>query len=309
MQKFYTLLLFLLMVPALSWAQQEEPAEAVTQTDSIVSPWKYAGAATMSFSNVGLSNWAGGGNNSISIGSLLDGKMTRETDKSTWETFLNAALGVARVGGKESIFKKTDDQILLGTQYGLKFSKKWSLASSLDLRTQFAPGYTYTINADGQEVEDMLISKFFAPGYLNANLGIQYSNKVFSITFSPLTGKTTFVFEDSLSNAGAFGVKPGEKVRFEFGNNINAKLELNVAENVTFKTGLNLFTNYETLGNTDVNWETLLVFKVNKFINASFGTQLIYDDDILIEQTDGNFEKKIQFKHVLNLNFGYKFSK
>jgi hypothetical protein len=290
---------------SLAWAQEEEAAPA----DSVVSPWKYSGAASLSFSNVGLSNWAGGGDNSISIGSLLDGKMIRETDKSTWNTYLNTAFGLAKVGGSESLFKKTDDQFILGTNYGLKFSKKWSFTGSLELRTQFAPGFTYTTNADGQEVEDVLISQFFAPGYLNANLGIQYANKVFSFTFSPLTGKTTFVLEDSLSRAGAFGVKPGEKVRFEFGDNINAKLELNVAENVTFKTALNLFTNYETLGNTDVNWETLLVFKVNKFINASFGTQLIYDDDILIEQTDGNFAKKVQFKHVLNLNIGYKFSK
>ncbi len=304
MSKTYYYLIFLFVVLSFSNLSAQE----TTPTDSVPPRWKSSGAASLSFSNVGLSNWAGGGDNAISIGSLLDGKAIRETDKSLWENYLNAALGVARVGGDNSIFKKTDDQLILGTKYGYKFSKRWSLAGGLELRSQFAPGYTYATNAEGREVEDMLISKFLAPGYLNAGLGIQYTNKVFSATLSPLTGKTTLVLEDSLANAGAFGVKPGEKVRFELGNNINMRLELNVLENVTFKSALNLFTNYGTLGNTDINWETLLVFKVNKFINASFGTQLIYDHDILIEQPNGDFDRKVQFKHVLNLNVGYKFS-
>ncbi len=299
---YFYLIIFTFLSSACLVAQETAP------TDSLPPLWRASGAASLSFSNVGLSNWAGGGDNSISIGSLIDGKAIRETEKSLWENYLNAALGVARVGGDNSIFKKTDDQLILGTKYGYKFSKRWSFAGGLELRSQFAPGYTYAINADGKEVEDVLISRFLAPGYLNGGLGVQYTNKVFSATLAPLTGKVTLVLEDSLANAGAFGVTPGEKVRFELGNNINMKLELNVLENVTFKSALNLFTNYNTLGNTDINWETLLVFKVNKFINASFGTQLIYDHDILIGQNDGSFDRKVQFKHVLNLNVGYKFS-
>jgi hypothetical protein len=45
--------------------------------------------------------------------------------------------------------------------------------------------------------------------------------------------------------------------------------------------------------------------KVNKYFNASLGTQLIYDKDILITKDDGTLGNAIQFKHILNLGFNY----
>jgi hypothetical protein len=38
---------------------------------------------------------------------------------------------------------------------------------------------------------------------------------------------------------------------------------------------------------------------VNKYIQASFNTNLIYDDDIKILDSDGSVGPRIQFKHVL----------
>jgi hypothetical protein len=76
-------------------------------------------------------------------------------------------------------------------------------------------------------------------------------------------------------------------------------------ENISFKSNLNFFTAYDSFGNVDTNWETLLVMKINKWFNATFGTNLIYDDDILIEMEDGSMSKAIQFKHTLNLGVNF----
>lgn len=295
-----TLIFLLLSFPI--FAQETTPEE-----DSL-KVWQFAGSASLSFSNVGLSNWAGGGENSISVGSILDGKVSRVTDKSTWKTNLNVAYGVARVGGSESIFKKTDDQIILNTDYSYKFNPKWSLSASSEWRTQLAPGYTYAVNAEGREVEDQRISNLFAPAYAVQAIGVQYQNKFLTATISPYASKFTFVLDDSLSAAGAFGVEPGERVRAEWGGfNFNLKLEFEPFENAVFKSNFNAFANYETPDLIDVNWETLLVLKVNKFINTSFSTQLIYDHDVLIPQDDGSLRQATQFKHVLNINVGVKF--
>ena len=85
-------------------------------------------------------------------------------------------------------------------------------------------------------------------------------------------------------------------------------------ENVLFQTKLDLFTNYlKEPQNIDVNWENLIVLKVNKFITASISTQLIYDNDIQINvdsNGDGAIDAvgpRVQFKEVVQVGFSYKF--
>ncbi|MDG5726850.1 hypothetical protein, partial [Acinetobacter baumannii] len=69
----------------------------------------------------------------------------------------------------------------------------------------------------------------------------------------------------------------------ELGAYLMGRYRQTVAKNVTLSTRLELFSNYlHNPENVDVNWETLLDFKVNKFLSASLATTLIYDDDILV---------------------------
>lgn len=270
--------------------------------------WTKGGAVSLSFANVGLSNWAAGGQNTISAGLLLDLNAKRETKKSIWENALRFQFGMARVGDSDNLFKKTDDLLILTSKYGYKFNNpRWSVFASLDFRTQIADGYTFKIDSTGKEVEDQRISRFLAPGYLMLATGIQYKHKGLTVGLSPLTAKLTFVTDEELSNAGAFGVKPGENMRSELGWSLGATWEYSPMKNVDFKTTLGLFSNYETPDLIDVNWETLLVLKVNKYLNTSFGTSLIYDHDVLIGQSDGTAKRAIQFKHVLNVNVGFTF--
>jgi len=83
-------------------------------------------------------------------------------------------------------------------------------------------------------------------------------------------------------------------------------------ENVNFLSMLELFSNYLVKpGNIDVNWTTLTSMKVNKYISATFSTQLIYDDDIDITRNTGSkkgtFGPDLQFKQVLAVGMSYKF--
>lgn len=304
MRYFYFLKLFLFLAFFVV-------GKAQGQTDTV--KWVRSGALTFNFSNVGLSDWAAGGQNSISIGSLIDLKATRNTQKSVWQSNLNVALGAAQIGkSSENLFKKTDDQLIASTLYGYKLNEYWSLGAGAELRTQILPGYLFYRDSTSKERRGQLISNFMAPGYINTNVfGIIYSKKGITAALSPTFGKITTVFNDSLSQAGAFGVEKGKKIRPEIGLNFNLKLDYNLAENINFKSNLNLFSSYDPyfIKRIDVNWETLLTLKVNKYITTTFGTQLIYDHDILIKQENGTTKQAIQFKHVLNVNFSYKFEK
>jgi hypothetical protein len=57
--------------------------------------------------------------------------------------------------------------------------------------------------------------------------------------------------------------------------------------------------NYKTPRLIDVFWDNSILMSVNKYIQASFNTNLIYDDDIKILDSDGSVGPRIQFKHVL----------
>ena len=268
--------------------------------------WEKTGSLGFTFANVGLSNWAGGGESSVSLGTIFNANATKKTQFSTWKNQIDFALGGAKLGDQD--FRKTDDAIILMSQYKRKIDEKFGYSISGILRTQLLEGNNFTADPlnPGEEISEK-ISNFMAPGYLSINLGMDYTpNDVLTVSFAPAAGKFTFVMDDELSAAGAYGVDPGDKFRAEFGANVLTTLKVKLMENITFQSNLNFFTAYDTFGNVDTNWETLLVMKINKWFNATFGTQLIYDDDILIRQEDGSLSREIQFKHVLNLGANFK---
>jgi hypothetical protein len=86
-------------------------------------------------------------------------------------------------------------------------------------------------------------------------------NGIFSAFIAPLTTKFTFVTDKALSDAGAFGVAPGEKSRGEIGGYIRAIYTRNdfkdeFLKNVAFTTKLDLFSNYiKNPQNIDITWE------------------------------------------------------
>lgn len=264
------------------------------------------GSWGLNFANVGLSNWSAGGESSVALGTVLNSKMVRKKGLGTWTNQFDFALGGARVGDKD--FRKTDDNIILQTKFTQRFSKKFRFSAIGVFRTQLLNGYKFRADPlnEGEELRDK-ISGFMAPGYLSLNLGFDYQpSDALSVSLAPTSGKFTFVSDQTLADAGAFGVSAGEHSRAEFGANLLVAVDLPVMENISWKSSLNLFSNYDEFGTIDVNWESLVVMKVNKWFNSSFGTQLIYDKDILITQEDGSLDSAVQFKHVLN--FGLNFA-
>jgi hypothetical protein len=276
-------------------------------TDTV---WRTGGIFSLNLGQSSFTNWAAGGQNSIALNGLVNLTANYKKDKSAWDNALIIGYGKMQQKGSDLGWVKTDDRIDLQSKYGRQASEKWYYSGLMSFRTQMDAGYNYPNT-------DVKISDFLAPGYLLFSLGMDYKpTPQFSAFLSPLTAKTTFVNDDYLSSIGAFGVKPGKKVRGEFGAYANFTYKKDeIVKNVNFATRLDLFSNYlHNPQNIDVSWEAFLVLKVNNFISATVNTQLLYDDDILIKVGEGSegvpiMGKRVQFKEVIGVGLTYKFAK
>lgn len=334
MKRIVGLSLFLCLL-SISFSQMSADTEKLlmnqkngnTSKDTL---WKVGGLVNINFSQVYLSNWAGGGQNSITTTGLISLFANHAKKKSSWDNSLDLAYGVIKQGdAKSTPWFKNDDRIELNSKFGHKASKKWYYSGLLNFRSQFNYGY----NKVGDTVH---ISNFMAPGYAIVALGMDYKpNKDLTFFVAPLTSKMTFVMDNYLSSIAAFGVDSNTIFRSEIGGYLKFAYKKEKPFNmdgVTFKTNFTLFSNYmEEPTNIDVTWETLTNVKLNKYMTISLSTYLIYDHDVDIARynsdgspryytgangdnivgDDGNFIQVkgpvTQFKEAWAVGFAYKF--
>ena len=286
--------------------------------------WHRNGLTSVSFNQINLSNWAEGGEGALSLLAILnyDAKLRKEL--SQWDNTVNLGYGLVKTGDNDA--QKSEDLIDLTSKYGYKAFKSWFYTGRFNFKTQFAQGYNYPNDS-------VIVSEFFSPATITLAAGLDYKPaEIFSFMISPATGKITIVNNQRLANAGAFGVKPavindfgeiidpGENIRSEFGASIATQFQISFLENILLKTTLDLFNNYtdenkENRDNIDVDWQSLLSFKVNKFFSTTFATQLVYDDDIpvpLFEDVNGEKVQvgtgpRTQFKQLFGATFSLQF--
>ena len=268
--------------------------------------WNTGGISSFTFSQVSLTNWAAGGNNSTSIHGYFNVFADYVKGSAIFENHLEVGYGLLNQGGKG--FIKADDKINYNAKYGRRIfqSKKWYWTANFNFRTQFDDGF----NQDQSE----RISDWLAPGYIFLSIAIDYKpSKVFWVSYTPLSTKITVVTNKELSDKGAFGVTPGKSSLTELGSYLTAVVKTRLLENVDFESKLQLFSNYKkNPEKIDINWETAFVLKVNSFITTNIISQLIYDEDIDIPTYDDQGEQigsgpKIQFKNIFGVGLTYKF--
>ncbi|TGE22505.1 DUF3078 domain-containing protein [Hymenobacter aquaticus] len=304
------------LLPALALAQTSENSAAAPDT---VQGWRRGGVGTLNFSQVSLSNWAPGGQSSLSLLGIGNVFLHNRRGHNTFDTSLDVVYGSLKAG--KARIRKSDDRLELNAKYGRQFTKVLYYAAQANVKTQLTP-------TTALEKPDSLLSRFFAPAYILTSIGIDYKpNDQLSVFLSPITGKFTVVADQTLADAGAFGVEPaertadgqvvrgtGQRFRQELGAYLNVKYRRPIWENVTFQSKLDLFSNYlHSPGNIDVNWETLVSFKVNRFISSSIATTLVYDDDVLtpVDRNDDGVPdsrgRRVQFKETLGIGLTYRF--
>ncbi|MDR3286035.1 MAG: DUF3078 domain-containing protein [Prevotellaceae bacterium] len=278
--------------------------EEKKDTTKVKPTFAFSGNPSLNFTQTSFSNWSAGGANSVAGVAMAALKLIYTETKFTWETTLDMAYGLTY---QEKDFLKNNDKIDFSTKFGLKSSKKWYYSLAFQLKTQFDKGYKTYPPPD----KSKYTSKFMAPGYAIASLGMDYKpTSELSFMLSPFSAKCTFVLDTMLSNRGDYGVHPGKKSLSEIGSLIKATYSKKFKSKSTINSSLELFSSWlNNFGNIDISWEFDWNIKINKWFSSRIYSKLLYDDDIRIKDatTGKELGPRLQFKQMLGLGISLSF--
>ena len=164
--------------------------------------------------------------------------------------------------------------------------------------TQIASGFEYP------ETGKFKVSSSFSPMFLRQSLGLGYKPNEQFVTRLGVSVKETIVSDDGLIAGSAltfrerYGNKPDESMRVETGIESTTDLSVKLAENILFKSKLELFSSFENFNTADVAWDNTLAAKISKYFSVNFNVYAFYDEDILTE---------VQVKQAVALGLTYTF--
>jgi len=294
-----TLLLLLLLCSGLvGFSQTVAPKDTVH-------PWTIHGQNTVLISQSSFSNWAAGGTDALAVNAVFDYDFDYKRDK--WSLDNKAILGYGSSKQNGLGWRKNDDRIILNSLLGYQAAKYWLYTFYANFQTQFTNGYSYDASNNRT-----LLSALFAPAYLTFGPGFAYKKSDnFRVNLSPFAARITIVENDSLSSIGAYGVTPGNKSLFEFGASLDAYYKVNLVQNISFENILKLYTNYLSQPqNIYMDYSANLYMKVNKFVTANAGVELVSDPKAQIPVLRNGvteYHSLLQVKQILGAGLTYKF--
>ena len=281
--------------------------------DTVQPKWKIANTVRLNFAQTGFVNWSAGGENSVATNAFFTTSAKYKNENWAWDTKFDTEFGLVYISRKNADrgkWEKSADKIHLSTTFGYTHNDKLYYSFLGEFKTQYAKS----------QFNDKYISTFMAPGYLNLGLGIDYKEpekflllgmpiKDFTVFYSPFISRFSFVLDEKLSQAGSFGVMPGERVKKQIGMGAKMAFKINPVENVFVSTILNLFTPYiDKFFNFVVDWDTVVNMKVNKYLSATLNMSLKYDEKIH-DKDDNNNPKgpHVQLKEMIGVGVVYAF--
>ena len=177
--------------------------DAVVEAAADTANWTFPGSMGVNANQAYFNDYSTEGSGaSISLDAFLNLNANYKKGKHLWENSLSAKFGMiysTEFTGDDKI-RKNMDELILNTKYGYKISKTWYVSAFANMETQFAKGYEYNSDVNGQDSASM-ISNFFAPGYVKVSLGMEYiPNQYFSAFISPITARFTVCRLDELGD-------------------------------------------------------------------------------------------------------------
>lgn len=187
--------------------------------------WTNSLKTNVNLGQTGLTNWAAGGDNTVSLAAFIDANANWKKNEMFWNNRLQLDYGFLYASSKP-ILQKSTDRIYLESKWGYKTDKmkNFYFSANYDFKSQFATGYDYKTpgtlaDADGNDLVGgalrqawrdarVLKSGFLAPAYTNLALGIDCKpTKWLSINLAPLTGGFVIVKDAELREKYSMGLK------------------------------------------------------------------------------------------------------
>ena len=238
MKKIMMIVAGMMMAGMWGWAQNNDALKAVAdaaleitaaqeEAPKVVKPkyWEESLMTNIKFGQTSLTNWAAGGDNTVTLQAFVDGKANYKKNDLFWNNRLQLDYGFVYASSKP-ILQKSDDRIYLESKFGYKNAsmKNFSLSVNYDFKSQFNTGYDYLTpsvpadkygDAEGNvpDLDDLkhkdqvslwkdarkIKSGFLAPAYTNLAVGIDVKpTKWLSLNLAPVTGGVVIVRNEVL---------------------------------------------------------------------------------------------------------------
>lgn len=240
------------------------------QKDSSITGWTPKAIAGLNISQLALSNWTQGGDNSLTWS--ITGNVGYDYKSSEWNftNNLKLAYGRTKLGGQD--FRTNDNEFYMESV--LFKNVGWVVAPYFSniVRTTVAPGYNYQNNTAVQ------IANFFDPGYVSQSVGFTYDKLYGFKTRLGVAVQEVFTnhfrqYSDDITTTKK------EAFKLETGFQSVTSGQAQIAENLLLNSSLTLFTRFESLDVWDVRWDNSIIAKVNSWLNVNIGFLLIYQKD------------------------------
>ena len=279
-----------------------------SQSNDIPEKWKNSGNALFLVNQSSFSNWTSGGQSSVSGTLKIDYTFNYSDNGWDWDTKVISNFGLNKISGSDFL-KKTDDRIEINSVLGKKFNNdiigRWSYSSFFNFQTQFAKGYRFGNDANGNPNRTEK-SRFFSPATVQLGVGMYWKkSKDLWVNVAPMTGKLILVnrkFTENLNeNQTYFGVKKGGNSRFELGASIRSYYKSEIFQNVTIENRLSLYSDYlDRPQNIDFDCTFNFIMKVNQYVSTNLIFQFVYDDNEI---------RRVQVREVLGVGLNIDLSK
>ncbi len=253
----------------------------------LINLWVPTAAAGANVSQLSLTNWSQGGDNSITWTLIGNLGLKYLTDNWHFRNHLKAAYGRTKIGGEN--FRTNENELYFESVLSRKVG--WAVDPFLSntVRTSITKGFNYKKKPPVETVD------FFDPGYISQSIGFTYDKLIGFKTRLGFAVQETFTNEHreytddtSTTYMDAF--------KFETGLESVSNAELKIDDNILLKSNLRLFTRYESLDVWDVRWDNALIAKVSDYINVNLSVLMIYEKKQSL---------KTQLKQALQLGLTY----
>ena len=265
--------------------------------------WLHKVNGLLQFSQAYVSpNWYQGGNSYLSMLFGFNWNVTLNQvyhPKLLFQSDLSYKLAfTSNPSGYRHKYNISEDNFQYNLNTGLKAAKNWYYSLNLQFKTQLFNNF--------EQNSDVRTASFLSPGDLNIGLGMSYNHKnkyntfQYTLTISPLSYNLKTCISDKIDHA-AYNIAPDKKTKSEIGSNLELNLDWKITTNISYKTRLFVFTNYDYfLG----DWQNTFSFDINKFLSTQVFVNLRYDGST---ENYGKW-KKFMIREILSFGLSYTFS-
>ena len=267
--------------------------------------WLRKFTADLQFSQAYVSpNWYQGGNNNLNalLNLYYNVKLNPAFhEKLLFENTWQYKLGFANAPDDEyRDYSISQDLFQWNMTAGYKSTSNWYYTVNSQFKTQMLSNY--------KPNTETLKAAFMSPGELNVGVGMTYNHtnkkKTFTIdaSISPLSYNLKVVRDNRL-NVKSYGIEEGHHSVSEYGSSGEVKLSWQIAENISLRSRLFSFTDYDYIQS---DLENTISFTINRFLTTQILVHMRFDSSSpVVEDTDWH---KFMMREVLSFGFTYNFS-